>query len=45
MFSGVFFVEGGGVDGRGYVGDLSLEEFVMGEENFHERGAGFSTIF
>ena len=23
---------------------LSLEEFVMGEENFHEGSAGFSSI-
>ena len=24
--------------------DLPLEEFVMGEEKFHEGGAGFSSI-
>ena len=24
--------------------DLSMEEFVMGEENFNKRGAGFSSI-
>ena len=24
--------------------DLSLEEFVMGEEKFNEKGAGFSSI-
>ena len=23
---------------------LSMEEFVLGEENFHEGGAGFSSI-
>ena len=34
---------GGGVEGRGY-GDLSMEEFIIGEENFHEGGAGFSSI-
>jgi len=25
-------------------GKLSMEEFVMGEENFHEGGAAFSSI-
>ena len=24
--------------------ELSIEEFVMGEENFHEGSAGFSSI-
>ena len=24
--------------------DISLEEFVMGEEKFNEKGAGFSSI-
>jgi len=24
--------------------DISMEEFVMGGENFHEGGAGFSNI-
>ena len=24
--------------------DLSMEEFIMREENFHEGGAGFSSI-
>ena len=24
--------------------DLSLDEYVMGEEKFNEKGAGFSTI-
>ena len=28
----------------GYVGELSLEEFIMGEKNFHEGSAGFSSI-
>ena len=31
--------------GRGLWGELSMEEFVMGEVNFHERGAGFFSIF
>ena len=26
------------------LGELTLEEFVMGEENFHEGNAGFSSI-
>ena len=26
------------------MGELSLEEFVMGEENFHEGSAGLSRI-
>ena len=25
-------------------GKLSMEEFLMGEENFYERGAAFSSI-
>ena len=25
--------------------DLSMEEFVLGEENFHEGGAGFLALF
>ena len=25
--------------------ELSIEEFVMGEENIHEGGAGFFSIF
>ena len=25
-------------------GELSMEDFVMGEENFHEGSAGFSSI-
>ena len=26
------------------LGELSLEEFIMGEENFHEASTGFSSI-
>jgi len=26
------------------LGELSLEEFIMGEVNFHEGSAGFSSI-
>ena len=41
----------GGVGSRGRVGgrgltwdDLSMEEFIMREENFHDGAAGFSSI-
>ena len=46
-FQGDFLVSGGGggeVDGGVTWKDLSMEEFVMGEENFNEGGAGFSSI-
>ena len=26
------------------LGELSMDEFVMGEENFHEGSAGFSSL-
>jgi len=29
---------------EGYFAELSMEEFVIGEENFHEGSAGFSSI-
>ena len=45
VFRGFFFGWGDeGFRGGGYVGDLSMEEFVMGEETFHEGGAEFSSI-
>ena len=34
----------GRLRGGSYVGDFTMEEFHMGEENFHEGGAGFSSI-
>ena len=41
IFRGIFFGLGGG----GLIWeDLSMEEFVMGEENFPEGVAGFSSI-
>ena len=43
-FQGDFFGLGVGFRGEGYMGDLSLEEYFMGEEKFNEKGAGFSTI-
>ena len=42
-FQGDFF--GWGDLGEGVTSeDLSIEKFVVGEENFHEGGAGFSSI-
>ena len=43
VFRGIFWL-GGGVEKKGMLGELSIEEFVMGEENFHEGSAGFSSI-
>ena len=43
LFRGIFWF-GVGLRGGGYVGDLSLEEYVMGQEKFNEKGAGFSSI-
>ena len=43
-FQGFFFgLEGSWKEGD-MLGELSLEEFIMGEENFHEGSAGFSSI-
>ena len=46
VFQGIFFlVFGGGVEKRGLCWqDLSLEKYVMGEQKFNEKGAGFSKI-
>ena len=45
MFSGDFFlVLVVGRRGGGYVGGSSLEKYVMGEQKFIEKGAGFSKI-
>ena len=35
---------GGGLRREDMLGELFLEEFVMGEEKFHEGRAGFSSI-
>ena len=44
VFQGIFLV-GGGVDKRGILlGEPSIEEFVMREENFNEGSTGFSSI-
>ena len=37
-------VERKGLQEGDMFGELSIEEFVMGEENFHEGSAGFSSI-
>ena len=44
IFREIFWVGGGGLRGGVTWGDPSMEEFFLGEENFHEGGAGFSII-
>ena len=44
VFRGYLFCLGVGLRGGGYVGGLSLEDSVIGEEKFNEKGAGFSSI-
>ena len=44
-FQGDFFWFRGGVEGGGLLWeDISMEKLFMGEENFNEGGAGFSSI-
>ena len=44
VFRRIFWL-GEGVEKRGiYWGELSIEEFVMGDENFYEGSAGFTSI-
>ena len=44
-FQGDLVIGGGKVEKKGLCGgELSMEEFVMEEENFHHGGAGFSSI-
>ena len=44
-FQGDFILFWGGAEERGaMLEDPSLEEYVMGEEKFNEKGAGFSSI-
>ena len=43
-FQGDFFGLGVGLRGGAMWEDLSLEEYVLGEEKFNEKGAGFSSI-
>ena len=42
-FQGDFFGLGGRVEG-GTWEDISMERIIMGEENFNERGSGFSSF-
>ena len=42
---GFFWFEGEGLTGGAYEGELTMEEFLMGEEKFPEEGAGFFSIF
>ena len=45
-FQGDFLVgERDELRGWGYAGELSIEEFVMGEENLHEGAQGFLSLF
>ena len=45
VFSGIFFCLGGSFEGGGVTWeDISVEKPVLGEENFNEGGAGFSSI-
>ena len=39
-----FLVEGRGWEEEDMLGELSIEELVMGEENFQEGSAGFTSI-
>ena len=43
VFRGIFGL-GGEVEGGTMWKDFSMEELVVGEENFNEEGAGFSSI-
>ena len=44
IFRGILLVWGVGLMGGAMWEDLFLEEYVMGEEKFNEKGAGFSSI-
>ena len=44
VFRRIFLVWGEGLRRGGYAGGTFLREFVMGEENFHEGRAGFTSI-
>ena len=43
-FQGDFLVGQRGWEEGDMLGELSIEAYVMGEENFHEGSAGFSSI-
>ena len=44
VFRRIFLVCGGSVERGVTLEDLSMEELLMGEENFNEGGTGFSSI-
>ena len=44
VFRRIFFGLGEGLRRGGYAGGTFLREFLMGEENFHEGRAGFTSI-
>ena len=44
VFRGIFFCLGGDLRGGVTWEDIYMEKLVMGEENFNEGGAGFSSI-
>jgi len=44
VFRGIFSVLGWDLGEGAMWEDLSLEEYVMAEEKFNEKGAGFSSI-
>jgi len=44
VFGGIFRWRGVGWEEGDILEELSLEEYIMGEENFHEGSAGFSSI-
>ena len=44
VFRGIFRVGGSGSGEWVTWKDLSMEEFIMREESFHEGGAGFSSV-
>ena len=44
VFKGFFFGFGEGLRRAEMLGELSIKEFVTGEENFHEQSSGFSSI-
>ena len=44
VFRGILFCLGVGLRRWAMLEDLSFEEYVMGEEKFNDKGAGFSSI-
>ena len=44
VFREIFWLGGRGWEDGDILGELSMEDFVMGKENLHERSTGFSSI-